>query len=212
MEIFVGRQPIFDRKLNVYGYELLYRKSMNNYYEGIDENQATAELINNVFFTMDFQQITGGRKGFINFSQTMLEKEIPLLLPKNTIVVEILENVELTEELVKICSKLKKEGYILAIDDFIFEKDLQQLLSFIDILKVDFNKVDYTTQKQGIQKYGGKILFLAEKIETREDFVKAYQLGYHLFQGYFFSRPTILKSNELVFFKFETATNDGRIE
>jgi EAL and modified HD-GYP domain-containing signal transduction protein len=199
MEVFIARQPIFDRTLNVYGYELLYRNSMANYYQGTDDNQATAELINNAFFTMDFQKITDSKKAFINFSQAMLEREIPLLLPKESTVVEVLESVKLTEEVVKVCEKLKNNGYTIAIDDFLFNQDLQPLLKFIDIVKVDFNKVDYYTQREEIQKYGDKVLLLAEKIETREDFIKALNLGYHLFQGYFFSKPTILKSNELVF-------------
>ncbi|SET00488.1 EAL and HDOD domain-containing protein [Anaerobranca gottschalkii] len=199
MEVFIARQPIFDRNLSVYGYELLYRNSMDNYYQGNDDNQATAELINNAFFTMDFQKLTDGKKAFINFSQTMLEREIPLLLPKDSTVVEVLENVKLTEEVIKVCEKLKKNGYTIAIDDFVFHQDLQLLLKFIDIVKVEFNKVDYYTQSRAIKKYGHQVFFLAEKIETREDFIKALNLGYQLFQGYFFSKPTILKSNDLVF-------------
>ena len=95
MDVYVARQPIFDRNMNVFGYELLYRRSMNNFYEGIDDNQTTAELINNAFLTMHLPELTGGGKAFINFSKDMLIKEIPFLLPVELTVVEVLERVDI---------------------------------------------------------------------------------------------------------------------
>lgn len=197
MDVYVARQPIFDRKMNVFGYELLYRRSMNNFYEGLDDNQATAELINNTFLTMHLHELTGGTKAFINFSADMLIEEIPLLLPKESTVVEVLERVEVSDRLIQACKKLRKEGYIIALDDFVFNQSYLPLIELAHIIKIEFSAIDYRIQKQLIQEYGKKIKFLAEKVETREDYQLALDMGYDYFQGYFFSKPVVIKRKEV---------------
>ncbi|WMJ77151.1 MULTISPECIES: EAL and HDOD domain-containing protein [unclassified Sedimentibacter] len=197
MDVYVARQPIFDRNMNVFGYELLYRRSMNNYYEGTDDNQATAELINNAFLTMHFRELTGGTNAFINFSQDMLIKEIPLLLPSDSTVVEVLERVEINEDVIEACKKLKENGYIIALDDFVFSESYLPLLDIAHIVKIEFPAVNLEEQHQLIKKYGNKIKFLAEKVETREEYQLALKMGYDYFQGYFFSKPVIIKGKEI---------------
>lgn len=194
MDVYVARQPIFDCKMNIYGYELLYRRSMNNFYEGLDDNQATAELINNTFLVMQLDELTSGAKAFINFSEELLEKEIPLLLPKQKIVVEILERVQITDKLINLCKKLKQQGYVLALDDFVFHESYHRLIEISDIIKIEFNAISLQQQKRLIERYKGKVKFLAEKVETREEFKEALKMGYDYFQGYFFSKPVIIKS------------------
>jgi c-di-GMP-related signal transduction protein len=193
MEVYAARQPIFDRSMKVYGYELLYRRSMNNFYEGIDDNQATAELISNAFLTMKFDALTNGTKAFINFSQELLEKEIPLLLPKEQTVIEILERVEPVPSVIEACRLLKKSGYTIALDDFVFQDSTEALIEVADIIKVEFPVVPYEKQQQLIDRYRHRIMFLAEKIETRAEHRMALDMGYSLFQGYFYSKPVIVK-------------------
>lgn len=197
MDVYVARQPIFDGNMSVYGYELLYRRSMNNFYEGSSDEQATAELINNTFLAMPFYELTGGTKAFINFSEELLRKEIPYLLPKETVVIEILERIKATPSMINICKKIKKEGFTLALDDFIFDEAYLPLIGVADIVKVEFAVVSYEKQKEFIGRYKGKIKFLAEKIETREEYHIAKELGYDYFQGYFFSKPIIIKGKEI---------------
>jgi EAL and modified HD-GYP domain-containing signal transduction protein len=146
---------------------------------------------------MQFNELTSGTRAFINFSADMLIKEIPLLLPKGYIVVEILEKVDATSEVLKACEKLKAEGYMIALDDFTFKESNMPLLELADIVKVEFSALDVQIQRRYIQKYGDRIKFLAEKVETREEYQLAASMGYHYFQGYFFSRPVIEKSNEI---------------
>ena len=197
MDVYVARQPIFDRNMNVFGYELLYRKSMNNYYEGIDDNQATAELINNAFLTMHAGQLTGGTRAFINFSGDMLLKEIPLLLPAASTVVEVLERVEINDDVIEACEKLSELGYTIALDDFVFNEAYLPLMEIADIIKIEFTSVKPEMQRRLIKKYKNKIKFLAEKVETREEYQLAMEMGYDYFQGYFFSRPVIIKGKEI---------------
>jgi EAL and modified HD-GYP domain-containing signal transduction protein len=193
----MARQPIFDRNMSVFGYELLYRKSMNNFYEGTDDNQATAELLNNAFLTMHFPELTDGGKAFINFSRDMLLNDIPMLLPAQLTVVEVLERVEVDEDVVEVCRKLSEKGYIIALDDFVFSEQYLPLLEIAHIIKVEFPVVDHDDQRQLIKKYKNKIKFLAEKVETREEYQIAYDMGYDYFQGYFFSKPVIIKEKEI---------------
>lgn len=197
MDVYVARQPIFDRNMNVFGYELLYRRSMNNFYEGIDDNQSTAELIDNAFLTMHHQELTGGTKAFINFSKEMLIKEIPLLLPADSIVVEVLERVDIDENVIKACRKLSESGYTIALDDFIFNESYLPLMEIADIIKIEFPALSYEIQKNLIKRYKNKIIFLAEKLETREEYQLALNMGYNYFQGYFFNKPVVIKSKEI---------------
>lgn len=197
MDVYVARQPIFDRRMNVLGYELLYRRSMNNFYEGTSDSQATAEVINNAFLSMHFNELTSGTKAFINFSHDMLIKGIPLLLPRESIVVEIVERTKVNDELIEACKKLHSNRYILALDDFKATPASEELMDQAHIIKVEFSKVSHSTQREYIKKNKGKVKFLAERVETREEFQLAMDMGYDYFQGYFFSKPVIIKGKDI---------------
>jgi len=197
MEVYVGRQPIFDRYNNVLGYELLYRRSMNNYYEGNDAYKDTAEVINNAFFVMHFDDLTEGTKAFINFTETMIVENVPMLLPKETLIVEILEQSIVSQELIESCIKLKQAGYKIALDDFVFDEKFISLLEIVDIVKIEFSRVSLFEQRQLLHRFKNKLLFLAEKVETREEYDLALNMGYDYFQGYFFSKPVIYKGKDI---------------
>ncbi|BCK00690.1 EAL and HDOD domain-containing protein [Anaerocolumna chitinilytica] len=200
MDVYIARQPIFNRKMKVYGYELLYRKSLNNYFEGGDDDQATTALINNSFLVFGFQELTGQTKGFINFSQNLILNELAYLLPKDQVVIEILERVEPNEKIIEACKKLKEKGYILALDDFVLEqytKEYLPLIEIADIIKVEFPAIKGDGIQKIIDKFGQKITFLAEKVETREEHQRAMNMGFKLFQGYYFSKPLLENLKEI---------------
>lgn len=197
MKVYVGRQPIFNRKLKVFGYELLYRRSKHNFFEGLDDTQATAELINNAFFVMHFNELTHGTKAFINFSSDLIEKEIPLMLPRESVVVEILERVLPTDAFLSACRRLKEKGYLLALDDFVAEAEDDPLVEMADIIKMELSSLTEQKQQRLLETKRKGRLFLAEKIETREEFNQAREFGFDLFQGFFFSKPVILEGKEI---------------
>jgi EAL and modified HD-GYP domain-containing signal transduction protein len=134
---------------------------------------------------------------FINFSKGLVASDFIEMLPKDRIVVEILERDKATQTTIDACIKLKGMGYVLAVDDFILDEDNQPLLDLVDIVKVEFPAVSLEDQSALIGKYKNKLKFLAEKIETREEYAAAVSLGYELFQGYFFSKPSMLKSKDI---------------
>ncbi len=206
MEIYVARQPIFDKGMNLYGYELLYRQSQNNFYEGSNENQSTLTLLANSL-SIGFNDLIKGKKGFINFSQDLLLREIPLMLPKEQVVVEILEGIEATDQVIEVCRKLKSMGYTLALDDFNFKRDqadYKRFLEIIDIIKIESTNTEVAEQIKIIHQYKDKITFLAEKVETWEQYSLATKLGFSLFQGYFFSKPLMVKSDQIGFLNYNS--------
>jgi len=198
MDAFLARQPILDRNLAVYGYELLFRNGAENYFRPVDGDLATTSLISDTLHLHSMEKVTDGRKCFINFTRNALLTEMYTVLPKSQTVVEVLESVELDDELLEACRKVRRAGYQLALDDYILEPRFEPLLPLIDLLKVEFPNLDeqqHLAIFESAAKYGFELL--AEKVETPEQYEMAKQLGYHYFQGYFFCRPQMLKTRRL---------------
>lgn len=202
MDIFVARQPIFDQQQKVYAYELLFRSSLANVFTHADPNQASSTVMSNSFFMMGIDAVTGGKKAFLNFTQDLLVQEYVTLLPKEVTVVEILETVDPTPEVIEACKKLKAAGYLIALDDFVDKAEYAPLLELADIIKVDVLATNAEEQRALLRRLASKRLrFLAEKVETHDAFQAAVKLGYTYFQGYFFSKPTILTGKDVPAFK-----------
>ncbi|MFS0688525.1 HDOD domain-containing protein [Sporosarcina sp. 179-K 8C2 HS] len=202
LHIFVGRQPILDSEGRIFGYELLYRNSERNSFPDIDPEQATVQLLVNTFLSIGVDQISGNSKSFINFSGELLIKDIFSNLKPECVVIEILEDVEITPALISRIREIKQDGFELALDDFIVQDQYAlhtELFELIDYVKVDFLAVDEKGRlpiEEFIKQYP-HIKLLAEKIETEEQFQNAKRSGYDLFQGYFFAKPEIIKGVEI---------------
>ena len=198
MDVFVARQPIFNRKKNVYAYELLFRSGISNGFPGVDGNTATSSLLSSSFFTVGIERISGGHKSFINFTEDLLLRGTPTLFPHDKIMVEILETVNPTEEIITVCKVLRDKGYSLALDDFVYAQRFEPLIELSRIIKVDFRLTpldEIEKMVKYLSKYPCKLL--AEKIETYEEFQKALGMGFWYFQGYFFAKPEVLKNKEI---------------
>lgn len=202
MEVFVARQPIFDKRQEVFAYELLYRDNQKNFYQSVDGDKASSNVIINSFVLIGMNTLTGGKKAFINFTENLIKEEIATIFPKDSLVLEVLENVVPDDKVIKACKHMKKMGFTLALDDFIFKPEFEPLLEIADIVKIDFLNSSPYERAFIVKKYKGKgIKFLAEKIETQEQFKEAVRLGYEYFQGFFFSKPVILSAKNIAPFK-----------
>lgn len=202
MDVYIARQPIFNRQMRVYGYELLYRKSQNNFYEGTDDDEATVSLINNTFLVFGLGELVDKTRAFINFSENLLLDDIAYMLPKEQVVIEVLERVQPTEEVAEACNNLRQKGYTIALDDFVLEHNTDEYAAIINaahIIKVEFPSIkqEDAAQMTAMIKRYPRISFLAEKVETREDFNFACDLGFQLFQGYFFSKPVMSNATDI---------------
>ena len=197
-DVYVARQPIFDQGKNIYAYELLFRNGTANYVPDIDGDVATTSLLSNTFFTIGMKTLTAGRKTFINFTQNLLEKQVPLLLPQETTVIEILEDVKPGHALIEACQHMASRGYTIALDDFVYNYELEPLIALADIIKFDFRLTPREEIDAYLKKLSGNTLrLLAEKVETNDEFEAARQMGFELFQGYFFCKPEIIQGREV---------------
>jgi len=193
-EIFVARQPIFDRRSEVFGYELLFRSSLQNQFApGTDPETASLSVIAHSFFDLGIDTLIGTGRAFINFARSTLLNEYAYILPRERLVVEVLEDVDPDDDVIAACERLKQSGYLIALDDFNARtSSAGALLDLADIIKIDFatiNRYQRAAYARRLIKPGVELL--AEKVETRDDFDQAMSFGYSYVQGYFFARPEI---------------------
>ena len=199
IDIFVGRQPIFNRDMEVIAYELLFRgNTQDNHAMIIGGDAASAQVMMNVFGEMGLTEVLGEHKGFINFTEGLLLREYQPFFPRKKVVIEVLEDVKVTPQLIASLTKLKELGFTIALDDYIFNPELLPLERFADIIKVEILAVgpkQLIEHSQRLKAQGIKLL--AEKVETREQFEFCLKLGFDYFQGYFFARPKIIEGKRL---------------
>lgn len=198
-DVFLARQPIFDVNFKVVGYELLYRSSrLNLYEEKQDPDRASASTIMHTLTTFGIEKLTRGRRVFINFTRDMLLSGQAEILPPGAVVVELLEDMLVDSEVLAACRDLRQKGYQIALDDFELTANTQTLLRVADIVKVDFRTTTHS-ERERIRRasQSRELQFLAEKIETWDEFRTAKDEGYTQFQGYFYSRPEMLRGRGL---------------
>lgn len=199
MNIYVARQPIFDVQGEVIAYELLYRDNEQNFYANtLQDSVATSILLLNSYLNFGISLLTDNKKGFVNFGPNLIMDDIPKLLSNDTIVIELLESVKPTPELIRKVIELKEAGYIIALDDYVSGYEHEEILDLCDIVKVDF--IDNT--KKQIRTICGELvkknkILLAEKVETQEEFDWASKIGFEFFQGFFFAKPVVIKGKKL---------------
>jgi c-di-GMP-related signal transduction protein len=194
---YLARQPILNRSLELFAYELLFRDGLQNSCDGIDLELASTSVLDTSFL-IGFEKITAGRRMFINCPRDFLLREYASLFPPQSVVIEILETIRPDEEIIEACRRLKQAGYTLALDDFVDSPAWAPLVELADILKIDFQLTDRNEQRDIVSRYAGRgIRMLAEKVETQEEYVVGMQMGYTLFQGYFFCRPEVMRHGAL---------------
>ena len=194
--VYLGRQPILDRDGALYAYELLFRAGAHNYAEVSDDAQATAQVVARTIGGIGVTSVLGHHRGFVNIGRDLLFDDIVHLMSPERFVLEILETVAIDAQLVRQLAELRRAGFQVALDDVSeLTKGLLAVLPHTDIVKIDF----LLTPRAALPKLARAVLaqgktLLAEKVETREDFALARDLGFHLFQGYFFARPQVLSA------------------
>jgi len=197
-EIFVGRQAIFDTKLDVHAYELLFRDGHVGGANVVDGNKATSQVIINAFLVIGVEQVVQHNIAFINLTRDFLIGDIPFPLPPGKVVLEVLEDVAVDTELVSALERFKNEGYTIALDDFVLDEKNRALIPFADIIKIDLmalSQRELIEQVKTLRQYNVKLL--AEKVETKQEFELCKQLGFEYYQGYYFCRPDVMTGKQL---------------
>lgn len=199
-EIFVGRQPIFDRQKKLYGYELLFRGGYRpNEAQFDDEDAATATVVSNSIMGFNFEELVGSARAFINFPKSFFKEDVEPIFSPHNIVIEVLEDVPATEEVIVSLQNLKKMGYTIALDDFVFKKEFIPFLKLADIIKIDIEKISYEKLPPLFEKIRkvSKAKLLAERVETKEQLDICLKCGADYFQGYFFAKPEIISGKKI---------------
>lgn len=199
MDVFVARQPIFDRQRQLYGYELLYRSERSrNQFDGTEASAATKQVISSTLLSIGLENILGGKKAFVNFNHRLLSDGMHLSLPRESTVIEILESVEPNADLLALCRGIHNQGYMIALDDFVSSPQFEALTNLAQLIKIDMRATTRIEQQRLLGVYRPRgIAVLAEKVETYEEFEWARSAGYDYFQGYFFARPSVLQSQDV---------------
>ena len=191
--MYIARQPIFDKTKDVYGYELLFRSSTTAMsYNGVSAESSTAVVLGGLF-EIGVDKIVGDKKAFINFNYNSLMSNSIELVDPSTLIIEVLEDVEVDARLIRRLESLHKEGYRIALDDFVQSIKDFKIVPIADIIKYDLIATPLDTiQDEVMEALRRKKVLLAEKVETEEEFLAARKMGFQLFQGYFFSKPVIV--------------------
>ena len=203
MDVFIGRQPIFNINEEIVAYELLYRSQTENAIQNTDSDTATVDVLVNYFLSMGIKEVTKGKPGFINFTENLLMNDVLGLINPSKIVIEILEDVPITEQLIQRVKELKELDFRIALDDFVLDQDVSlydELFEYIDFIKVDFLATPLLERMEienRVKNNYPHIQLLAEKVETRNQYDVAKFAGYTLFQGYFFEQPQVIISTDI---------------
>jgi EAL and modified HD-GYP domain-containing signal transduction protein len=197
-DVFVGRQPIYGRHLELYAYELLYRGADEDVADFTEGDQATSQVLLNTFTEFGLDRVVGDHLAFVNLTRGFVIGEYPLPLPRSRVVLEVLEDVEADPEVLAGLQELRERGFKIALDDFVLREETQELIPLADILKIDVVGLDAEMIRRRhalLEPHGCKLL--AEKVETREQFEVCLDAGFHFFQGFFLAKPNVVKGKSI---------------
>ena len=193
---YVARQPIFDCEQKVFGYELLFRDSLENCFTGDADEASRATLDRSLVTGLDV--LCDGRRAFVNCTRDTLIKGLVTLLPSTSTIIEILESVPSDPDVMAACHSLKQQGYMIALDDYIAGDRRAPLADMADIIKVDLRLTTLQERQELIQHFGPwRCRMLAEKVESYSEFVESREQGFVYFQGFFFRRPEMMGTHDM---------------
>ena len=190
--LYLARQPIFDLKGRVFGYELLYRQDRDDPTCQADGDAATASVLTGALLDLGLSTLTGGRQAFLNVTRPLLLGQIGTMIPADEVVIEVLEDIAIDDEVIDACKVLHGKGYRLALDDFVPGSGAEALFPYVSFVKVDVlatSESVATALPRQLTPLG--IGSIAEKVERRDVYERMRSAGYSLFQGFYFCGPSV---------------------
>lgn len=196
--LFIARQPIVDGNCKVMGYELLFRDSKDNRARGFDGDRATSKVITDTFLEIGLEKLVGNKMGFFNLTRSFLINDAQFPLSSMQVGLEILESVKVDKKLIDSVKRLANQGFTIALDDYVYSAETEELLSIAHYVKLDVldpTEAELREQIRAIRQYPPRLI--AERVETPEQFELAKALGFDYFQGYFLCKPELLERERL---------------
>ena len=219
-DAFVARQPIFNPKLEVVGYELLFRGEgyANDVAMIANPERATATVVLNALTELDLGRLVGSRTAWVNISREFVTGGLAHALPSGLVGLEIPETEQFDDEMLGALGELKQKGYKLALDDFRYREGSEALLELFDVVKLNINELGREQLSELVQRlrpYEGKLV--AEKLSTQADHEFCVAAGCDLLQGYFFCRPAVactrgIAANRLALLQVAAVLNDPDVQ
>ena len=198
MFAFIARQPILDREKEVFAYELFFRDGKNNCYPSIERDEATTKLIAKNYQTLALDDISCNKKSFINFQSETLRSGLPASLDPENVVVELVAGQSVASGLLDTCKHVKNMGYKIALSDNLLKSSWNELLPYVDMLKVNSNHENLDFLANNVNRFiDANVQLIADKVETQENFSIFKDIGFDYFQGYFFAKPESLSNEKL---------------
>ncbi len=198
-DIFIARQPIFDRDMNLYAYELLFRGKGDAVNANvIDGDQATSSVILNAFVDIGIDNLVGPHIAFINLTRLFISNPDLVVASHNQLVLEVLEDIDPNEQILATLRTLKDKGHTIALDDFVYHNKFEPFIELADIVKLEVMTAEREQIRRDVERlkpYG--IRLLAEKVETHDDFEFLKSLEFDYFQGYFFAKPAVVQGKSI---------------
>ena len=197
-KVFIARQPVYNDKLEVMGYELLFRDGSGKKTEIIDSNLATAQVILTIAMEVGLEQIVGKRTAFINVAREFLLSELVYFLDKNRITLELSEDIDPDREVIEAMQKLSRKGYKITLDNFVYHSSKDEMIALADYIKLDVSSLtpnELRSQVNTLRKSNARLI--ASKIETQRDFDLCKKLSVDYYQGFFLAQPNIIRGKRL---------------
>jgi len=193
-DIFVARQPIYDRQLNVVGYELLFRHNDSNSAVFSDGARASSQVISNTFMDIGLENLVGSHPAFINLTHDFFIDGQPIPMSPEQVVLEVREHALPEKRVLHGLQQLAEQGYAIALDDFVYRPELEPLLALASYIKLDLDSHSHEQLREQLDQCRHHHLkLLAVKVETAEDLAVCRELGFDYFQGYFFCHPQTVR-------------------
>lgn len=197
-DVFIGRQAIYNADKSVFGYELLFRSADTGRAQFSDDNRATSEVILNAFTVFGLDELAGSRPVFVNVTEGFLDQLHALPLPAERLIIELHEDTEPTDTVIRKLRSLRQRGVRLALDDYVHHPRLAPLVALADYVKVELPAYTDTTLPPALADLRrSRAVLLAEKVESLAQFEACRAAGFELFQGFFLSRPENIRSTDL---------------
>ncbi len=197
-DFYLGRQPILDRNQALFGYELLFRNAPVAQADISTGLSATAAVIAHAG-QLGLEKVIGDAQGFINVDAAVLMSDIFVFLPREKVVLEVMETVQASAPVLARMAELAGHGFRFALDDVdAITPNLESLLPMVDFIKIDMRAMALSALVQMAPRFkrDNKKL-MAEKVETRDEYDTCRELGFDYFQGFYFARPVVISGRKL---------------
>lgn len=197
-ESFIGRQPVLDEHTDTFAYNLMFQGGTEDYFTKVNADDSKRNILDSEAFRDELDILSSNKRIFITFTEKLLLEGYWSVLPKDQAIIEISESVQPSPDIIDVCKTLKSNGYMLAMGDFHYSSAWEPVIEIADVLKVNIK----TSSKNEVEAYAIKyaqehVKLLAERVETLQDYYHLRKLGYNYFQGYYFSKPEIIRSEQM---------------